>query len=81
MPHLKVTLYIRITTPQGKRKMCARSTLHGVAASRFALRTQGATALDIIRGANTTCAMRANGKRSVTIPALPSTDSNNVSLN
>jgi len=23
MPHLKVTLYIRITTPEGKRKMCA----------------------------------------------------------
>jgi len=44
MPHLKVTLYIRFTTPEGKRKN-VRPGLRftGSPQARSALRTQGAT--------------------------------------
>ncbi len=60
MPHLKVTLYLRITTAEGKRKLCKP-----VYASRGRLmRMQKATALDIIRRANTTSNTLAARKRS-----------------
>ena len=74
MSNLKVTLYIRITTPEGKRKMCKPVYASRGRLSPSMLPTQKATVLDITRRASTTSDMLVARRRSATIHTSLSTD-------